>query len=261
MKKKLFICGLSALMMGMVSCKSQQKDTKNAGEASVAFSGNSQNALNWDGFYSGFLPCADCMGIQVSLELSKDQTFHLKMVYAGKDAGSFESSGKITRNKAGNCITIGDGEDKMQFLVGENVLTALDREGNKITGELAENYVLVKVDLNLVEKYWKLTELFGEPVVASEGSEEAHILLKKEDCRVNGSGGCNSIGGTYLLKPDNGIVFSQMVSTLKMCLHMDTETNLKKALETADRYALNGDVLILRAGANSLARFEAVCRE
>ncbi|MDR0700395.1 MAG: copper resistance protein NlpE N-terminal domain-containing protein [Tannerella sp.] len=260
MKNKLFICGLFALMIGMVSCKSQRKDTKSAGGVPAAIADNSQNVLDWDGFYSGFLPCADCMGIRVSLELSEDRTFNLRLVYVGKDDGSFDSFGKISWDKERNCITIGEGEDKMQFLIGENLLTALDREGNKITGELAENYILVKVDLNLVEKYWKLTDFSGEPAVTPEGGKEAHIMLKKEDCRVSGSGGCNSFTGAYTLKPNNGIIFSQMASTMKMCLNMDTETKLKQTLEATDGYTLDGDILILMAGADSLARFEAVYR-
>lgn len=259
MKKNLFICGISALMIGMVSCNSQQKDTKSSDTEAVATADNSRNSLDWDGFYSGILPCADCSGIQTSLELLKDGTFNLKQVYFGKESDGFDNSGKLTWNKEGNIITIGEGESTMKFQVGENALTMLDREGNKITGDLADNYILAKVDMNLVEKYWKLTELFGEAVTTPEGGKEAHMILKGEGNRVQGNAGCNSFNGTYILKPGNRISFSQMASTMMMCVNMDTETKLHQVFEMVDNYVVNGDSLVLnKARMAPLARFEAV---
>ncbi|MDR2917020.1 MAG: copper resistance protein NlpE N-terminal domain-containing protein [Tannerella sp.] len=259
MKKKLFICGISALMVGMVSCNSQKKDTKSSDTEVVTTADNSQNSLDWDGFYSGILPCADCGGIQTSLELLKDGTYELKQVYWGKDDNSFYSFGNLTWNKEGNTITIGEDESVMKFQVGENALTMLDKEGNKITGDLADNYILAKVDMNLVEKYWKLTELFGEAVVTPENGKEAHMILKKEGNRVNGNSGCNSFSGTYTLKPGNRIYFSKVASTMMMCINMDTEKKMHQVLETADNYVVNGDTLVLnKARMAPLARFEAV---
>jgi heat shock protein HslJ len=258
MKRKLVIYGLSTLMIGMVSCKSKQKETQCTKPVVAASAADSRNLPAWEGFYSGVLPCADCSGIQISLELSKNQTYTLRRTYIGKGDDSFDSSGKITLDKKKNRITFGEGEDKMQFLAGENSLTVLDREGKLITGELAAYYILVKVDTNLVEKYWKLTELSGEPVVVAEGSKEAHIILQKKDSRVSGNGGCNNLSGMYALTPGNGISFTQMALTQMMCLRMDTETRLKQTLETADRYETDGDMLLLKAGENALARFKAV---
>lgn len=260
MKKNLFICGIAALLIGMVSCTSQKKDTStSAGTESVATGDNSQNALDWTGLYSGILPCADCGGIQTSLELAKDNTYKLKQVYLGKDENSFDTSGKFEWNKEGGMITVGEGEGMMKLKVGENFLTMLDREGNKITGELADNYVLAKVDKELVEKYWKLTELFGEPVTTPEGGKEAHMILKQEGNRVNGNAGCNSFSGTFTLKPGNRISFSKMASTMMMCSNMETETKFHQILEMADNYVVNGDSLVLnKARMAPLARFEAV---
>ncbi|MDR0573145.1 MAG: META domain-containing protein [Tannerella sp.] len=262
MKKKLFVCGISALMIGMISCNSQQKSTKSSDTEAAATADNSQNSPDWDGFYSGILPCADCVGIQTSIELLKDGTFNLKQVYLEKDSAGFDSSGKLTWDQEGNTITIGEGECPMKLRVGENALTMLDCEGNEITGELADYYILAKADPDLVEKYWKLTELSGEAVVTPEGGKEARLILKKEGNAVNGNGGCNSFRGTYTLKPGNRINFSKMASTLMMCANMDTETKMFQALETADNYVVNGDTLALNnAEMAPLARFEAVYME
>jgi heat shock protein HslJ len=262
MKKKLFICGLSALMFGVISCKSQQKDTKESNTESVSITDNSQNSLDWDGFYTGVLPCADCSGIQVSLELSKDQTFKLKWIYLGKDDNSIDFSGDIVWDKDGKCITLAGIEDMSQFVVAENALIMLDLEGNIITGDLAEHYILAKADPNLLEKYWKPTELFGEPVVVPAGGKEAHLIFKKEGNCVNGYGGCNTFNGIYTLKPGNKIAFSQIVLTLVMCLNMDTETKMKQVFEKTDNYVISGDTLVLNnADMTPLARFEAVYME
>jgi heat shock protein HslJ len=112
----------------------------------------------------------------------------------------------------------------------------------------------------LTDVYWKLTELSDEPVPAkSDGSAEAHLTFRAEGNGVFGNGGCNSFRGTYALTPGNGIRFSPMVSTLKMCLDAETENKLKHVFETAERYELKSDTLILyKDGAVSLARFVAI---
>ncbi|MDR0394854.1 MAG: copper resistance protein NlpE N-terminal domain-containing protein [Tannerella sp.] len=262
MKKRLFICGISALVIGMVSCKSQKKETKDTEtEIMVAAVDDSQRMPDdWTGAYSGILPCADCSGIYTRLELSGDDTYTLKQAYLGKgEDNSFDSSGKFEWNEDGNMITLGEGDDKTNYLVGENSLTMLDREGNKITGELADYYILAKVDKNLVEKYWKPTELLGEPVSSPKGGKEAYMILKEEGNGVNGNAGCNSFNGTYTLKPDNRICFSKMASTQMMCMNMETETRMHQVFEKTDHYTVEADTLVLsNAEMTPLARFVVV---
>ena len=114
-------------------------------------------------------------------------------------------------------------------------------------------------DKDLVEKYWKLTELFGEPVVTPEGGKDAHLIFKIENNRVTGSGGCNTLNGSYTLMPGNRISFSQMISTMMMCANMDVEMKLSQVLGMTDNYLVSGDKLVLnKARMAPLARFEAV---
>jgi len=159
MKKRVFLCGISALLIGMASCKTVQKDTK--------------------------------------------------------------------------------ANDAMFVVAGDNSESISDE--------------------NLVEKYWKLTELYGEPVNTIEGGKEAHIIFKKEESRITGNGGCNTFNGSYTLKPGNMISFTKTMSTMMMCANMETETKLYKVLEMADNYTISGDKLVLnKARMAPLARFEAV---
>ena len=118
---------------------------------------------------------------------------------------------------------------------------------------------VVSEEVNIVEKYWKLTELFGEPVITSEGGREAYMMLKKEDSRVTGNSGCNTFNGSFTMKPGNMISFSKTISTMMMCVNMDVESKLYQALEMADNYYSDGDKLVLnKARMAPLARFEAV---
>ena len=117
----------------------------------------------------------------------------------------------------------------------------------------------------ITEKYWKLVEINGKPVILDEASKGAFIILKNVENRVNGSGGCNTLTGTYQLDAAvQRIKFLQMVSTMMACLNMDVENELKRVLETADSYALSPDgknLFLNRARMAPLAKFEVVYLE
>ena len=129
--------------------------------------------------------------------------------------------------------------------------------------ESTENKTLANSDPNLVEKYWKLVELYGNPVVYGENNDKnAHIIFKVHDNQFNGNASCNTIIGTYELKGMNRISISTKVSTMKMCLDMETETKFLQVLEMTDNYTVRNDTLSLnRARMAPLARFAAVYLE
>ena len=115
----------------------------------------------------------------------------------------------------------------------------------------------------ITEKYWKLVEINGKPLVWSDDTKrEPHIILKDKDSRVIGNGGCNTLSGSYEIdSAANRIKFSQMVSTMMVCLNMEVENELKRALEMADNYSLSADGKYLslnRARMAPLVRFEVV---
>jgi heat shock protein HslJ len=115
----------------------------------------------------------------------------------------------------------------------------------------------------ITEKYWKLIEINGKPVVMDASvSREPHIILKAEDNRINGNGGCNTLSGTYEIdRAANRIKFSQMASTMMACIDMEVENELKRVLESVDNYSLSADGKYLslnRARMAPLAKFEVV---
>jgi copper homeostasis protein (lipoprotein) len=106
----------------------------------------SKNSLQWHGMYKGVLPCADCEGIETVLVLNAEHTYLLQTKYLGKGDGKvIERTGSIAWNTSGNTIMLAGVEDApSMYLVAENHLTQLDQNGNKITGDLADKYLLVK---------------------------------------------------------------------------------------------------------------------
>ena len=132
------------------------------------------------------------------------------------------------------------------------------------SNKMAEDTPIVQTvdNMGLVEKHWKLIEIFGTNLAdeSQPPSKEPFITLKIEGNRVLGNGGCNNFFGTYTLQPGNRIRFSQMASTMMMCIgNMEIESKMHQVLEMTDNYNVNGDTLILnRARMAPLARFEAV---
>ena len=186
------------------------------------------------------------------------------MEYLGKDSTVFRQNGSFVWNEAENEVTLKSDEDTPEanrYLVEEDTLLQLDRDGNRIQGELADHYKLKKVlyDPTIKEKYWKLIELNGQAVTMGEDQErEAHFMLKS-DGRVNGYSGCNALSGIYQLDEGYRIRFLDMAATMRICPESDKEREFLDVLNTTDNYSHYGDTLTLnKARMAPLAVFHAV---
>ena len=220
---------------------------------------NARNSLDYAGTYRGTLPCADCEGIETSLTLHSDGSYLLRTSYLGTKVKPLEQRGKFTWNTEGNTISFATNKnDTSRYFVGENTLIHLDKIGKRITGNLAEMYILHKLrDATLVDTKWVLVELRGKPVKSAEG-KEPFIVLTREGSKLNGFGGCNTIQGSYIQQKGNRISFSKIVTTLRHCDAMATEDELLRVLNIADSYSIKGNSLQLnRARMAPSARFEA----
>ena len=150
MKKKLLLCGMAAaLTLSLASCNSAGKVNDNAeaptdSTVAVAEAQPESAAFDKAGVYTGVIPCADCGGIETTLELRADGTYSLTEIYKDKKDGRFESSGKFQWDAANACITVGEGEDLISYIVEGDHLVMLDQDGHRVTGELADHYVLTK---------------------------------------------------------------------------------------------------------------------
>jgi len=124
----------------LTSCNAQRKSVSKNG---VTIADNSMTSIDWQGTYNGILPCADCEGIKTQIELNADLTYTLKTQYFGKNDSIYRETGKFKWNDTGGSITLNN-SIKQNYLVGENVLFYLDKNGKRIEGDLAENYKLGK---------------------------------------------------------------------------------------------------------------------
>ena len=111
---------------------------------------------------------------------------------------------------------------------------------------------------NIDGKYWKLIEIDGK-TVSGENNREPHLQFNAG--HVSGTGGCNLLSGTYTLKSNRRINFSQMASTQMACENMETDAALAKALQNTDNYTINRDTLSLKKGNEKpLARLVATAQ-
>lgn len=149
MVKKLSIL---AFVFVLISCGQKTKSTEEVtvepqASETIISDGHSANvSLDYAGTYVGVLPCADCEGIEVTIVLDYEGNYTKKTRYLGKESTSIpDETGVFTWNEEGNTITLtGITDESNQYFVGENQITQLDFEGNKITSQFASNYILKK---------------------------------------------------------------------------------------------------------------------
>jgi uncharacterized lipoprotein NlpE involved in copper resistance len=144
MKKLIFFASMVALLsVGFQSCKQKSKADIDLLEA-IDRAHNSQNSVEWQGVYTGVIPCADCEGINVLITLNNDNTYQMNYSYIGKEEGNEQFSGTFTWTEDGGAVVFSDKTVPYYYQVGENKLIQYDMEGKLITGEFADMYVLTK---------------------------------------------------------------------------------------------------------------------
>jgi uncharacterized lipoprotein NlpE involved in copper resistance len=100
----------------------------------------------WQGTYVGTIPCADCEGIETELTLNDDQTYTMREIFRGKDDKAVTTDGKFVWDVNGTTITLNSpkGNTSAQFVISNDALVMLDKNGQAIKGENAQMYHLDK---------------------------------------------------------------------------------------------------------------------
>ncbi|GHT94700.1 hypothetical protein FACS1894141_1880 [Spirochaetia bacterium] len=137
MKKTFLVFVVALSFFGLGACVSTGK--------AIDAAHNSRNSVNWDGVYRGVIPAADGAGINVEITLGNDGTYSISYQYIDRGEEVFTENGTFRWNDAGSAITLDVKDMPPHYQVGENTLIQLDMAGKKITGALADNYVLQKV--------------------------------------------------------------------------------------------------------------------
>ena len=258
---------------------------------------NAKNSIDYVGTYKGILPCADCHGLETEITINENSTFCIKTKYQGKGDKIYVQKGNFNWNKKGTIIILTDIKNAPnQYFVGENTLVQLDISGQKITGTLAEEYILSKqptdtskietaeennpttVDLNsrmasttviqkvnpavgkytLAETKWKLMSLNGEKI-SQKGKKTYFLKINSKDARFTAFAGCNSIAGNYVMPSSDTLDFSEVIMTRMACTDMTLEDKFGAMLVQVNKYKLDKETLTLFGeGKKILAKFEAI---
>lgn len=263
--RTLFTLAVALLLLSGCTAARKQPSSATQDHSGGQFAGDSSaTSIDWPGIYRGTLPCADCEGIVTTITLNPDHTYVMSTVYKGKGYKICEHTGKFSWDESGSTIRLGGISGAPdRYLVGENKLIQLDMEGNRITGALADNYVLAKEEkgnpgTGITGIRWKLVELNGKKVEDDpETGKACFMLLDQQENRVSGYAGCNSFFGSFELKNGGRIAFSNLGSTMMACPDLAAEQEFFSVLEIVDNFTSDGKTLQLnKARMAPLARFQ-----
>ena len=132
------------------------------------------------------------------------------------------------------------------FLVGCSSQTPTPSlDSNQTALEEKSTSEIEPLNERIQEVYWKLIGIQGKAILTEENEREAYIILKLENQRLQGFGGCNILLGSYVLKEaQKEVHFMHVASTMMACPRMNDETAFLKTLEQINRYTIDNGVLI-----------------
>ncbi len=118
-----------------------------------------------------------------------------------------------------------------------------------------------QISTSIENTTWQLTRL-GDNTITPDTQRDAGITLNPGQHRVTGSGGCNSIMGSYTLEGDK-LKFGQIASTMMACASgMDTERAFLDALGKVDSWKLDaGKLELLDTSGKTIAILQPSAKE
>jgi len=110
--------------------------------------GGKENIDSLAGIYVGVIPAADCPGITVTAILNTQGQYKITYQYIDRGVEVLTFTGDFTYDAKTGIINLNSKNLPPYYKAGKNSLTQLDMEGNVITGRLAKNYILRKVEFS-----------------------------------------------------------------------------------------------------------------
>jgi len=221
---------------------------------------SSQKNTNFPaGIYSGTLPCLDCPGIETTIVINSDGTYHLSRSYIDKRIAPIEESGNIHKTgKNGKYLLESNNYNKTYILIRKEGLMLLDQNGNKIESQSNDQYILHRkqntekqnqgIQGPLTGRRWQLEKLIMLPEEKVNTIAKENIILEfsSQEKKISGFAGCNHFFGRYEIHEEGKITFSQLSATKKYCSEtMHIETVLMDVLNSCKHYSLSQDTLVL----------------
>lgn len=102
------------------------------------------------GNYSGTVPCADCSGIELDIQLNEDYTYYLSALYQGKSDTANTHTGEFSF-LADSIVVLEGMENGMNYYaIKGDQLQMLDMDRNEIGGRLSDRYFLDKREVSIL---------------------------------------------------------------------------------------------------------------
>jgi len=229
-------------------CSHKTAGKLNEARADEAFSGNRT------GTYTGVIPCADCPGIETKVTLKPDYSYDLTTLYQDRQDTPEHKTGKFLWDESRNVIELKNNTGKKKlFQFSDNGLTMLDQNGEKISGALADHYVLKKegarniIIKGLASGKWIVQSLENSPKDALSTDKTPYIQFDPDENRIYGHSGCNRFFGTYQLGPKGKINLSGIGATQMFCAKtMEIEHAFLNMLEKCKYISKSDSILQLK---------------
>lgn len=111
----------------------------------------------------------------------------------------------------------------------------------------------------LAETKWRLVELNGKTVEPAT-RRDYFMNFDSKSGTFRAFVGCNNISGSYFMKSEGKLGFTNIISTRMACKDMDVERNFFNNLQKVDNYMIenNGKMMHLHIGKKAVAKFEAI---
>jgi heat shock protein HslJ len=224
----------------LCGCGGNKKSTQSMDTADPPDMHTSKNSLDWAGSYLGVIPCADCMGIVQVLELKANDSYQLSSEYLGKAKKRFIEEGEFSWNPEGSKITL---DNEQMYWLNENAVVMLDREGQRIEGELRDRYRLSKTEVGPLSEtvpadvssskwavYWVDGMDWQEKMKGS-----AHFSIT-DKMQLVGAGPCNRFQAEAEIPATQVLNLGKMAATKRACPQLEGEQDYFSALGTVQYY-------------------------
>jgi copper homeostasis protein (lipoprotein) len=140
MNRHLLLASLVAIALSTTACKREQPAKANATSPAtdLAGAGVQPNAAGFTGkafagTFTATLPCADCPGIDETLELKPDGSFRLIDIYRERPQGTNTVAGSWTSEDDNKTLRLDPNTkaepDRLYAIVSNDLITTLDRDG------------------------------------------------------------------------------------------------------------------------------------
>jgi len=217
---------------------------------------SSMKSLEWQGVYTGYLPCAHCNFIQTVIVLRSNQVYSIETKCNEDSSRIKQTIGRFVWDLDGNTVILDNFPDEYGspfFEVGENYIAQINE--STLNNESADiiNYVVFTKESNpMLERTWRLTELAGSWI---EESDRIFIIFRIIDQRVSGHAGCNIFGGKYFFDKNGFRLRCQIIRRVH-CNRVDLENEFMKALFIIDDIKVGENYLLLISNKRTIARFK-----